>query len=309
MLFFHANWNVVTPGIVGLMGQHVGDLPRPHRANRALTAIVRELAMTEEPPEIDTSVPHSARIWNYWLGGTDNYEADRAAGDQFLKAFPDIAVIARATREFMGRAIRYLAAEEGIRQFLDIGTGLPSSNPAHEIAQQAAPESRVVYVDNDPVVQLHAQALLASGPDGATDFIEADMREPGKIIAAAARTLDLSRPVAVLFMGVLGHVTDDAEAVTLVSTLMNAVPSGSYLVLSDGTAIAGAEQGQAAQDEYNESGAEPYFLRSPAQIARFLDGFALVPPGLVSVTRWRPEETSSEPSPEVDALGGVGRKS
>lgn len=264
--------------------------------------------MTAEPPEIDTSVPHSARIWNYWLGGTDNYEVDRAAGDQFLQAFPDIAVIARATREFMGRAIRHLAAEEGIRQFLDIGTGLPASGAAHEIAQQAAPDSRVVYVDNDPVVQLHAQALLASAPEGATDFIDADMREPGKIMAAAARTLDLSRPVAVLFMGVLGHVTDDAEAVTIVSTLMNAVPSGSYLVLSDGTAIVRAEQGQAAQDEYNESGAMPYYLRSPQQIARFLDGFSLVPPGLVSVTRWRPEETSDEPAPEVDALGGVGRK-
>lgn len=264
--------------------------------------------MTGESPQIDTSVPHSARIWNYWLGGKDNYEVDRIAGDQFLKTFPDIATIARATREFMGRSIRYVTAEEGIRQFLDVGTGLPTFNAAHEIAQQVAPESRVVYVDNDPVVLLHAQSLLAPGPEGATDFIDADMREPAKVVAAAGKTLDLSRPVAVLFMGVLGHVTDDAEAVTLVSTVMNAVPSGSYLVLSDGTAVVHAEQGQAAQDEYNESGAEPYTLRSPQQIARFFDGLTLVPPGLVSVTRWRPEEAGSGLPPEVDALGGVARK-
>jgi O-methyltransferase involved in polyketide biosynthesis len=264
--------------------------------------------VSEEQPQIDTTVPHSARIWNYWLGGKDNYEVDRVAGGQFLEAFPDIAIIARATREFMGRAIRYLATEEGIRQFLDVGTGLPTFNSTHEIAQQVAPESRIVYVDNDPVVLLHATTLLRSSPEGVTDYLDADMREPGKIVAAAGRTLDLTRPVAVLFMGVLGHITDDAEAATIVSTIMDAVPSGSYLVLNDGTTVVHAEQAQAAQEQYNESGAEPYALRGPGQIARFFDGLDLVPPGLVSTPRWRPEESAFGLPAEVDALGGVARK-
>jgi O-methyltransferase involved in polyketide biosynthesis len=259
-------------------------------------------------PVIDTTVPHSARIWNYWLGGKDNYEVDRMAGDQFLRMFPDIAVIARATRAFMGRAIRYLAAEEGVRQFLDVGTGLPTFESTHEIAQQVAPESRIVYVDNDPVVLLHAETLLVSAPEGATDYIDADMREPQRVIQAAAKTLDFSRPVAILFMGVLGHVTDDDEAVSLVRRLLDAVPSGSYLVLSDGTNVVHGDQGEAAQEEYNESGAEPYALRSPEQIARFFDGLQLVEPGLVSVTRWRPDPNAFGLPPEVDALGGVGRK-
>jgi hypothetical protein len=259
-------------------------------------------------PAIDTTVPHSARIWNYWLGGKDNYEVDRLAGDQFLAAFPEIAVIARATRDFMGRAIGYLAAEEGVRQFLDIGTGLPTFNSTHEIAQQIAPESRIVYVDNDPVVLLHAETLLRSAAGGATDYIDSDMRDPERIMAAAAKTLDFSAPIAILFMGVLGHVTDDADAVSIVRQLLDTVPSGSYLVLSDGTNVVHGEQGEAAQEEYNESGAEPYCLRSPEQLARFFDGLEMVEPGLVSVTRWRPRASVFGVPPEVDALGGVGRK-
>jgi SAM-dependent methyltransferase len=261
-----------------------------------------------QTPGIDTTVPHSARIWNYWLGGKDNYEVDRMAGDQFLQMFPDIAVIARAARAFMGRAIRYLTAEAGIRQFLDIGTGLPVLESTHEIAQRIAPESRIVYVDNDPVVLLHAQTLLVSAPEGATDYIDADMRDPGRIIEAAAKTLDFSRPVAVVFMGVLGHVTDDDEAFSIVRRLLDVVPSGSYLVLSDGTNVVHGEQGEAAQEEYNESGAEPYALRSPEQMARFFEGLELVEPGLVSAPRWRPEPTVFGVPPEVDQLGGVARK-
>ena len=262
------------------------------------------------PPELDTTVPHSARIWNYWLGGKDNYAVDRAAGDKFLATFPDIAVIARATRAFMGRAVRYLAGEAGIRQFLDIGTGLPTFNSTHEIAQSAAPESRIVYVDNDPVVLTHATALLTGTAEGATSYLDADLRDPDKILAGAAETLDFTRPAAVLLLGIMGHITDDGHAQSIVARLLDAVSPGSYLVLSDGTTVVHAGAGQAAQDDYNESGAEPYCLRSPAQLARFFTGLHLVEPGLVSVSRWRPEITSlgGTPPAEVDAFGGVGQK-
>jgi O-methyltransferase involved in polyketide biosynthesis len=262
------------------------------------------------PPQLDTSVPHSARIWNYWLGGKDNYAVDRAAGDQFLATFPDIAVVARATRAFMGRAVRYLAGEAGVRQFLDIGTGLPTFNSTHEIAQQVAPESRIVYVDNDPVVLLHAHALLKSNPRGATDYLDADLRDPQAIVAGAAKTLDLSRPVAVMLLGVMGHITDDGEAQAIVARLMDSMPSGSYLVLSDGTNVIHADQGQAAQDDYNDSGAVPYCLRTPAQLGHFFDGLDLVEPGLVSCPRWRPVVSSVEGGApaEIDAFCAVGRK-
>jgi O-methyltransferase involved in polyketide biosynthesis len=263
------------------------------------------------PPEIDTSVPHSARIWNYWLGGKDNYAVDRAAGDQFQQTFPEIAVIARATRAFMDRAVRYLASEAGVRQFLDIGTGLPTFNSTHEIAQRIAPESRIVYVDNDPVVLLHAHALLQGRPQGVTDYVDADLREPETIIRGAAKTLDFTRPVAIMLLGILGHVTDDGQAQSIVRSLLDAAPSGSYLVLSDGTNVVHGDQGEAAQEDYNESSAMPYCLRSPEQLARFFDGLDLVEPGLVSCPRWRPDPGSfgqaGEPA-EVDAFCGVGRK-
>ena len=270
--------------------------------------------MTDNPPDadpqpapgIDTTVPHSARIWNYWLGGKDNYAVDRAAGDQFLQVFPQIAVVARASRAFMARAVRYLADEAGIRQFMDIGTGLPAAGSTHQIAQQVAPESRIVYVDNDPVVLVHAQALLVSAPEGVTDYVDADMREPERILQAAAKTLDFTQPVAVMFLGVLGHVIDDDEARSIIRRLMDAVPSGSYLVLADGTNVIHGPEGEEAQKDYNESGAEPYCLRSPEQIGLFFDGLDLVEPGLVSVPRWRPEDPGIPD--EVDQFGAVGRK-
>ena len=268
--------------------------------------------MTEHPastpPELDTTVPHSARIWNYWLGGKDNYAVDRAAGDQFLRTFPEIAVIARATRAFMQRAVRYLAAEAGVRQFLDVGTGLPTFNSTHEIAQQVAPESRIVYVDNDPVVLLHAHALLRSSPHGATDYLDADMRDPEAIISGAAKTLDFTQPIAVMLLGVLGHVPDDGKAQSIVRRLLDAAPSGSYLVLSDGTNVIHGDQGQEAQEDYNESGAEPYCLRSTEQLTAFFEGLDLVDPGLVSCPRWRPDPESIGEPAEVDVFCAVGRK-
>ncbi len=169
---------------------------------------------------IDTTVPHSARIWNYWLGGKDNYEVDRAAGDQFSAIYPGIVDIARADRAFLGRVVRYLAGEAGVRQFLDVGTGLPTADNTHEVAQRVAPESRVVYVDNDPLVLVHARALLTSSPEGATYYVDANMSDPEMVLREAAKWLDLTQPVGLTFMGVLGHVTDHAEARSIVAGLV-----------------------------------------------------------------------------------------
>src|SRR5438874_6177217 len=184
---------------------------------------------------IDTTVPHSARIWNYWLGGKDNYAVDREAGDQYVKIYPGIVDIARAGRAFLARAVRYLTLEAGIRQFLDVGTGLPTVDNTHELAQRAVPASRIVYVDNDPLVLAHARALLTSTPEGVTDYIDADMRDPDKVLQDAARTLDFAQPVALMMLGILGNVLDTDEARSIVNRLVAAVPAVSYLVINDGT--------------------------------------------------------------------------
>ena len=257
---------------------------------------------------IDTTVPHSARIWNYWLGGKDNFAVDRAAGDAWAATFPGIRDIARASRSFLTRSIHYLAADAGIRQFLDVGTGLPTADNTHQVAQRVAPEARIVYVDNDPLVLAHARALLTSTPEGATAYIHADLRDPEKILAEAADTLDFSKPVALILSGVLGHVVDIGEARSIVRGLMGALPSGSYLSLNDGTSVVGGEQHEQATEDYNESGALPYIQRTPEEIASFFDGLELVPPGVVSCPRWRPESAADGPPAEVDAFGGVGRK-
>jgi hypothetical protein len=261
------------------------------------------------PPEIDTSVPHSARIWNYWLGGKDNYPVDREAGDQFGAVFPGIVDVTRASRQFLNRAVRFLAGEVEIRQFLDIGTGLPTAENTHEVAQRVAPESRIVYVDNDPVVLIHARALLSSSGEGRTAYVDADLQDPDRILDAAAETLDFTRPNALMLMGILGHVTDDDEARSIVKRLLDALASGSHLVLCDGTDTNPA--GVAAQEQYNRSGAVPYRLRSPAQLTGFFDGLELVEPGVVSVSRWRPDPAADAVGglpAAVDAFGGVGRK-
>jgi O-methyltransferase involved in polyketide biosynthesis len=267
----------------------------------------------EEPDDaaetaIDTTVPHSARIWNYWLGGKDNYPVDRAAGDQFSQAFPAIVTIAQTSRHFLARSIRYLAAEAGIRQFLDIGAGLPTVDNTHEIAQRAAPEARIIYVDNDPLVLARARALLTSTPEGATAYIDADLREPDKIMAEAAKTLDFTQPIALILNGILGHVPDTGEARSIVHGLTGALPSGSYLSLMDGTSVIAGAAAAEAQQGYNESGALPYALRAPEEIASFFVGLELVEPGVVSCPRWRPDPSPSGPPAEVDAFCGVGRK-
>ncbi|MFD3837777.1 SAM-dependent methyltransferase [Streptomyces sp. NPDC058642] len=264
---------------------------------------------TPEPAEhqkIDTSVPHSARIWNYWLGGKDNYPVDEAAGDAYTDVFPGIVTIARSSRAFLRRNITYLVSEAGIRQFLDVGTGLPTAQNTHEVAQKIAPEARIVYVDNDPMVLGHARALLYSTREGATAYIDSDVTDPDRILAAAAKTLDFSRPTALILSNILGHVADHEQARSIVTRLMDALPSGSYLSINDGSRGIDPVFEQ-AQDAYNDSGAVPYNLRTVEEITAFFDGLELVEPGVVSVTQWRPEPGSAG-ADVIAEHGGLARK-
>jgi hypothetical protein len=250
---------------------------------------------------IDTTVPHSARIWNYWLDGKDNYAVDREAGEAYLKVFPGIAVVARTSRGFLTRAVRYLAADAGLRQFLDIGTGLPTASNTHEVAQRVAPESRIVYVDNDPMVLAHARALLTSSPEGGCEYLDADIRDPAAILDVVA--LDFTQPIALMLMGIMGHFTD-SEAYPIVSRLMAGLPAGSYLALYDGADT--NEAFNRAQQGYNDSGAVPYYLRSPERFERYFEGLELVEPGVVPVPHWRPDP-DADPV-EIYSYCGVGRK-
>ncbi len=260
-------------------------------------------------PVPDPTVSHSARIWNYWLGGKDNYDVDRKAGDMVAAMLPIIVVQARADRAFLGRAIRYLVTEEGIRQFLDIGTGLPTADNTHEVAQRLAPQARIVYVDNDPLVLVHARALLTSSPEGACAYVEGDLREPDKILAEAARTLDLSQPVGLMLLGVLHHLPDTDQAYAIVRELAGALAPGSFLAINHSTSAVSGEAMEEAVRHWNEVGTPSMTLRRPEQIRRFFDGLDLMPPGLVSCSRWRPEPgASAEPPAEVDEFCGVARK-
>jgi S-adenosyl methyltransferase len=260
----------------------------------------RELA------KLDTGVANSARVWNYWLGGKDNFAADREAGEHVLSAMPIMGVLARADRAFLGRAVRYLAGEAGIRQFLDIGTGIPTANNTHEVAQAVAPESRVVYVDNDPVVLVHARALLTSTPEGATDYLDADLRDPDRILRAAAGTLDFDRPIAIMLLAILGHIEDSDDPHRLVARLLDAVPSGSHLALSHPVEGVSEEMAEAAR-RWNERSPTKITLRSHAEISRFFDGLELLEPGVVELPQWRPDEPSEQVGP-VPHHCGVGRK-
>jgi O-methyltransferase involved in polyketide biosynthesis len=256
--------------------------------------------------QIDTTVPHSARIWNYWLGGKDHYPVDREAGDRFLEIYPDMAHVARSVRYFLARAVRFLGGEAGVRQFLDVGTGLPTVDNTHEVAQRVNPAARIVYVDNDPLVLVHARALLSSHPDGRCAYVSADVRDPDAIIEAARATLDLSQPVALMMLGIMGHIEDDEQARSIVHRLTAALPSGSYLTLSDGASTNAARN--QAHDTYAETGAVPYALRSPEQIGAYFGGLQLLEPGVVPVSQWRPDPDPAGPPQPVDTYGGVGRK-
>jgi hypothetical protein len=240
------------------------------------------------------------------MGGKDNYPVDREAGDAFAAISPGVFDLARQSRKFLIRAVNYLATEAGVRQFLDIGTGLPTMDNTHEVAQRAAPDARVVYVDNDPLVLAHARALLTNTTDeGVTDYIDVDFHDPGQIVADARNVLNFTKPVAVMFMGVLGHVADFDEVRSIVAGVMNAVPSGSYLVLWDGTDT--SEEQVTAADDYKDTGGEAYIVRSPEQLARCFEGLEMLEPGLVSISQWRPDPAEDDAKP-VDGYGAVARK-
>ncbi|MEV5319625.1 SAM-dependent methyltransferase [Streptomyces sp. NPDC052687] len=275
--------------------------------------------MTENPPttdgvadslreRINTSQPHTARIWNYWLGGKDNYEVDRAAGDQIRRLHPGIGAYAQADRLFLGRAVRHLVQEEGIRQFLDIGTGLPTADNTHEVAQRLAPDARIVYVDNDPLVLAHARALLTSTPEGRTDYLDEDLRNVDAILEHAGKTLDFGKPVGLILLGVVIFIGDDEDPYGLVRRLVDALPSGSHLVLSHTVTSPSMPDVDEAVKFWNEHGTPKLTQRTPEQVTRFFDGLELLEPGVVSCSRWRPEGGDGTEPEEVAMFGGVARK-
>jgi trans-aconitate methyltransferase len=261
-----------------------------------------------KPPDIDTNVAHQARVYDYLLGGKDNFAADRKVGDKVLQASPGLAAVGvRANRAFLGRVVRFLAAEAGIRQFLDIGTGIPSANNTHEVAQSVAPESRVVYVDNDPIVLAHARALLVSTPRGRTAYLDADANDPDTILARAAETLDFSRPVAITLLAIL-HAIKDPYALT--SRLVDAVPPGSHLAISiPASDILQPEVGDEVARRLNEGipGVTMTF-RSHAEVTRFFDGLELLEPGVVPVNYWHPGPGGPDPASALPSYAAVGRK-
>ena len=259
-------------------------------------------------PQIDTSVASIARIYDYWLGGKDNFKADRDAAEQMIQQYPDIVTGVRKNRAFLGRAVHYLAAEAGIRQFLDIGTGLPSSNNTHEVAQRAAPEARIVYVDNDPIVLSHAQALLTSTPEGACAYVDADIRDTGKILKDAANLLDFSRPVAICLIMILQFIPDEDDPVSIVRALVDAIPSGSYLTVAHPASDVDQHVGPALRQLSTRMGGTRAVPRSYQEVSRFFDGLEMVEPGLVQLHRWRPGTGLDDTGRDLAAYGAVARK-
>jgi hypothetical protein len=256
----------------------------------------------------DTGVAHVARVYDYWLGGTDNFAADRVAGEKTVEVYPGIRLSARANRAFLARAVRYLAGAEGIRQFLDIGTGLPTANNTHEVAQAAAPESRVVYVDNDPLVLAHARSLLTSGAEGVTAYLDADLRDTGKIIEQAAETLDFTQPVAIMLMAVLHYIPDEAQAHQIVARLLESLPAGSFLTISHAGADLFPEDMGAFEESLNRYlPGDPHTARTHDAVARLFEDTELLEPGVVRVSEWRlePHEVAHV---HTTLWGGVGRK-
>jgi hypothetical protein len=273
----------------------------------------REVVVSEKESdswvaELNTSVAHPARRYDYWLGGKDNFAADRESGDAVAAAFPTVRTAAVENRRFLGRAVRYLAKEAGLRQYLDIGTGIPTAGNTHEVAQAIGPESRVVYVDNDPVVLVHARALLTSSPEGATAYLDADLREPDNILSHPdlRRTIDLSRPVGLMLVAILHFIKDADDPYGKVARLVSAMPSGSYLTISHATSDHMPPETSAAVGDADARTKVPFQFRSREQFARFLDGLELVPPGIVSVAEWRAEsEVRPRPSAAETAVYGA----
>ena len=260
---------------------------------------------------IDTSVPHPARRYNYWLGGKDHFAADRASGDAIAKAFPIVVALARANRKFLGRVVRFVGGE-GVRQFLDVGTGLPAPDNTHEVAQRVAPESRVVYVDNDPIVMVHAGRQLQGDPRGRTAYLEADLRDPQAILGhpALRDTLDLDEPVGLLLIAILHFIHDDEQAATSVRTLVDALPSGSFVAITHGTMDHSSPEGIAAYEKMFAAGGTDVRARGKDQILAWFEGLEIVEPGIVLVSDWRADDDPAD-RPVSDDLGiyaVVGRK-
>ncbi len=277
------------------------------------------------PAGLDVSTPHPARVWNYWLGGRDFFAADRAAGEEIGREFPHLAQTARAERAFLVRAVRFLVGPARIRQFLDVGAGLPAGGNTHEIAQRIVPDTGIVYADNDPVVIMHAKALLgspmlASRPGGVVCYTDADLRDVAAVLAGTASTLEMSRPIALIMLGILGHLEDYGAARSITSQLMDALPAGSYLVIADGVAanpaIGSAQRryDESARPRYGASAPAPYLLRRPDELASFFDGLDLIEPGVVPCPDWRPDGHGADApgaggaADEAVAYCGVARK-
>lgn len=278
----------------GMAGDRAGGAPAP------------SAEMT--PPALDTTVAHPARVYDYWLGGKDNFAADREAAEAVIAARPTITRDIRANRAFLRRAVAYLAAEAGMRQFLDIGTGIPTSPNVHEVVQGIAPDARIVYVDNDPIVLSHARALLTSSPEGMTAYVDADLRSPGEILQQAAQTLDFTQPVAVVLAGILHLISDDEDPYGIVAQLVNAVPPGSYLVVSHPASDVNPEVVAEGARRYNQSVATTQTRRSFEEVSRFFQGLDLVEPGVTQCHRWHPGPGVSVDEYEVAGWAAVGRK-
>jgi hypothetical protein len=260
-------------------------------------------------PDFDTSVPHIARVYDYWLGGKDNFAADRELGDRTMEAYPNLAFSVRANRAFLARSVRFLARDMGVRQFLDVGTGIPTANNTHEVAQKHAPESRIVYVDNDPIVLLHASALLKSRPEGTCAYVDADLHDPAHILEVAAQTLDFGEPVGVMLLAIMHYVPDDKEAVAIITALMDACPPGSFLTISHAASDIDTDQVAKMTQRLQESAiAVKRVTRSHAEVTRFFDGYELVEPGVVRTAEWRPDSELAAQTPAA-LWAGVARKS
>jgi hypothetical protein len=282
-------------------------MPRDARPDGTVPASVKGPGL--HLPEINPGLAHPARVYDYMLGGKDNFAADRALADAVSAAMPLAPFMARANRAFLGRAVRYLAKEAGIRQFLDIGTGIPTAGNTHEVAQALAPESRVVYVDNDPIVLVHARALMSSNAAGATAFIQADLREPDKILADPALhgTLDLGEPVALMLVAILMYLRDEENPRSIVSALLDALPSGSCLTISHPSADFSPEEAADAVAASERSGIS-FTPRTQAEVAAFFAGLELVDPGIVPVLAWRPDGAAPADPRAVYYYGAMGRK-
>jgi hypothetical protein len=272
------------------------------------SALRDDVPDSRERPPFDTSTAHPARVYDFLLGGKDNYAADRAAAEAIIEVNPVVYACVRANREFLHRAVRYLAREAGIRQFLDIGTGLPTAQNTHQVAQQVAPECKVVYVDNDPIVLAHARALLASAPEGECAYIDADLRDTGTVLRRAAETLDFGQPVAVMVLCTMQYVPDADDPHAIIARLMDAVPSGSFLAMSDTTSDIDPQTMATGAARYNAKlGSAVFTPRTGAEYARFFDGLSLVEPGLVLMPQWRPDPGAG-PAEVIPMYAAMGRK-